>query len=192
MPDWRKANLPRTNLAEPQNSTASPDTHIPKPRKAQGTSNPNWHSTRFDDESSGMAVPLSKSELDFAIQAPIRIRVESSGFERVRFRGLGFWVLGCAGQGAQQRSLLVGGRLFHHASARSPSVRQSLERCRGPVMQEPLQETLGPYSSYGWLSKLWSLFGYPKYYCRCRIILRTQKVTVILTTTHLDHHVLGL
>ena len=45
---------------------------------------------------------------------------------------------------------------------------------------------------YGWLSKLWSPCGSPKYY-RCCIILKTQKGTIILTTTHIalgteDHH----
>ena len=37
------------------------------------------------------------------------------------------------------------------------------------------------YSAYGWLSKLGFLFGYPN---RCRVIIGTQKGTIILTTTH--------
>ena len=41
-------------------------------------------------------------------------------------------------------------------------------------------------SSYiGWLSKLWSPFG--SLNTRCSIILRTQKGTIILTTTHIHH-----
>ena len=37
-------------------------------------------------------------------------------------------------------------------------------------------------SAYGWLSKLWSRFGPPKYYTR-RTTLRTQNGTLILATT---------
>ena len=37
---------------------------------------------------------------------------------------------------------------------------------------------------HGWLSKLWSLFGCPKYQV-CRIIVGIQKGTIILTTTHM-------
>ena len=36
---------------------------------------------------------------------------------------------------------------------------------------------------YRWLSKLWSLFGYPN--IRGRIIIGIQKGTIILTTTHI-------
>ena len=41
----------------------------------------------------------------------------------------------------------------------------------------------------GWLSKLWSLLGTLN--IRCRIIIRTQKGTLILITTHVALLVLG-
>ena len=37
----------------------------------------------------------------------------------------------------------------------------------------------------GGCQKLWSLCGYPKY-IRCRTIIRTQKRTLVLTTTHMN------
>ena len=44
---------------------------------------------------------------------------------------------------------------------------------------------------YGWLSKLWSLFGYPgTLNIRGRIIIGTQKGTIILTTSHVWHEIL--
>ena len=43
---------------------------------------------------------------------------------------------------------------------------------------------------YGWLSKLWSLFGYPKYLnIGWRTIIGSQNGTIILTTTHMGFHV---
>ena len=37
---------------------------------------------------------------------------------------------------------------------------------------------------YGWLSKLWSLFGTQK--IRCRITIGIQKGTIILATTYIE------
>ena len=49
-----------------------PDAYI-NPARPQEPKTQTGHSTCFDDETSSMAVPLSKSELDFAIQAPIKL-----------------------------------------------------------------------------------------------------------------------
>ena len=52
----------------------------------------------------------------------------------------------------------------------------------GTFLWGPFKENNSLEGGYvcGWLSKLWSLFGYPK----CRIIIGIQKGTIILTTTH--------
>ena len=57
--------------------------------------------------------------------------------------------------------------------------------CRCYVHSDPTPSSgLGPV--YGWLSKLWFFFGYPKYLVR--IMIGIQKGAIILTTTHIPYN----